>query len=133
MSQRHIPAIAAVLACLTVAACAPEPPCPAGTAPQLVTTLFFGTASKRGAVTEEQWRGFVDDTLADAFRDGFTVVDGDGFWTGSAGPLRERSKVVIVSAEHLDGDAQDRVIEAYKRRFHQESVGRSIARSCGSF
>lgn len=135
MPRGSVSLLAAVLACLAAAACAPGLPqrCPPGTAPRLVTTLFFGTATSRAPVSEAEWEGFVADTLTAAFPGGFTVLDGDGHWTGGDGPVRERAKVVIVSAERLDTDALARVIDAYSRRFHQESVGRSIAESCGGF
>ena len=44
------------------------------------TTLFFGLSRPDGEVTEEEWDAFQKNHLVPAFAEGFTVIDGDGYW-----------------------------------------------------
>jgi hypothetical protein len=144
------------LALLTLAAlagCQP-PPRPAPAAPpavaqpyrcqlpdeqrMLVAELFFGRSIRgRGPLSEAEWSAFAADTITPNFPDGFTVFDGEGQWrnpkTGQIG--RERTKILLVAALRDPGLAArlTAVIDAYKTRFHQQSVGIITRDSCGAF
>jgi predicted small lipoprotein YifL len=104
----------------------------------LVAELFFGRAIPgRGPLTEAEWAAFAADTITPNFPNGFTVFDGDGQWqnpaTGRIG--RERTKILLVAARRdptLAGRLQA-VIDAYKVRFHQQSVGTVTRDSCAAF
>ena len=130
--------VALTLAALSGAQAA-TPPCPiANERPMIEATLFFGLdIHGRGPVTAREWRRFAAEVLTRQFPDGFTVSAGEGQWrdphTGVV--VREKSKVLLVGGP----DNQDFVhaisvaADAYKRRFHQLSVGILTQRACGAF
>jgi serine/threonine protein phosphatase PrpC len=104
----------------------------------LVAELFFGRGIKGGGfVTEAEWSRFVTDTVLPSFPDGYTVFDGMGGWrdaeTGRA--ERDPTKILLVAADRapdLAGRLQN-VIDAYKTRFAQKSVGIITRDSCANF
>lgn len=117
----------------------PYAACPvAGERPLRVVHFYFGRAIKgRQALTDSEWTTFAAEVLSRNFPDGFTSYDGDGQWlslkTGMI--VRERSKIVIAAVQ---GDAAlaariRAVSDAYKNRFHQESVGVTTEDVCGAF
>ncbi len=105
--------------------------------PMTETALYFGLSGPAGSLSEDDWQGFRADVLVPAFSEGFTVIDGDGFWrnpeTGHA--ASEPSKVVIRVHERRrrDDQAMTQVIDAYKTRFEQQSVLRVDTRVCAAF
>ena len=104
----------------------------------LVTEFFFGrNIPGRGSLTDAEWAKFAADAITSNFPDGFTVLDGDGQWqnpqTGHIG--RARTKILLVAAKRSP-DLASRiaaVIDAYKARFHQQSVGVITRDSCAAF
>ena len=48
--------------------------CGASSAPQVRTTLYFGLARPKGAVTELEWQLFLRDEVTSRFPDGLTVA-----------------------------------------------------------
>ena len=104
----------------------------------LVAELFFGRGMKGHApVTDAEWAEFAAQTLTPNLPDGFTVFDGEGQWrnpqTGQI--VNARTKILIVAAERTPDLAQrlSAVIEAYKGRFRQQSVGIITRDSCLAF
>jgi hypothetical protein len=104
----------------------------------LVAELFFGRGNLgRALLTEAEWAEFTAQTIAPNFPDGFTVFDGEGRWrnpqTGRV--TAERSKILLVAAKR-EPDLAERlsaVIEAYKKRFHHQTVGIVTRDSCAAF
>lgn len=100
--------------------------------------FFFGRdVPGRGPVTEAEWADFAAHSLTDEFPDGFTVVDGAGQWFDqrSGKLIHEGSKVVIAAADP-ESDLATRigtVVDAYRREFHQQSVGVVTTPGCGAF
>ena len=98
-----------------------------------VAELFFG----RNAIDDAMWASFAADTLSEQFPDGFTVLDGRGQWR--AGPasaiVREPSTLVIVAAPDTPATRERlaAVIEAYRTRFAQQSVGLVMGNACAAF
>jgi Protein of unknown function (DUF3574) len=95
--------------------------------PELVQVdLYFGrNIGETGRVTERQFEKFLREVMTPRFPDGLTVYDADGqFLDSSSTLIRESSKVV--SLVFLDTEKNERSIEriinTYKRQFHQESV-----------
>lgn len=150
-SRRLRLCLAAVLPFLAVACAGPaEPPAGSAAPPQpytcllpteqrmLVAELFFGrTMHGRGPLTDAEWADFAAQTITLNFPDGFTVMDGDGQWqnpqTGAI--ARERTKILLVAAKREPelGRRLSAVIEAYKARFRQQSVGVITRDSCAAF
>jgi hypothetical protein len=107
--------------------------CSAAQKSWLVADLLFG----RSHVSEGAWSRFLAAEVTPRFPDGFTVLDGSGQWRapGSAKIARERSKVVMIAMPPgADNDARlQAVIDAYKTRFRQQSVGLIVRPACVSF
>lgn len=132
------------LAALTLASCATvadtfaeKDACPAGQDRLRTAQLFFGrNRGQTPAVSEADFRKFVDDELTPRFPDGLTVIDGGGQWRGPENQLiREASKVVMIVLPPR-GQASDRlqaVRAAYKARFQQDSVLLITQPACVSF
>ena len=59
------------------------------------TELYFGTAMPDGAVTDEEFRAFIDREVTPRFPDGLTVLEAEGQFRGADGILvKERSFVL---------------------------------------
>ena len=62
---------------LLLASCATAT-CPHGSTLMTSDSLFFGGPTPPGAVTEEEWAGFVDRVVAPRLPEGFTVIASRG-------------------------------------------------------
>ena len=107
--------------------------CGVSSSAQLRTTLYFGLATPKGAVTELEWQLFLRDEVTKRFPDGLTVWEAEGQWRTPAGTLdHEQSKVLLLV--HPDTTAARQsvlaVIEAYRKTFEQQSVLWESARVC---
>jgi hypothetical protein len=95
--------------------------------------LLFG----RNHVSDAAWNRFVAAEITTRFPDGLTTYDARGQWRapGSQNINRERSKVVMIAMPHSDeNDARlQQIVEAYKMRFKQQSVGLIVRPACVSF
>jgi len=104
----------------------------------LVAELFFGRKIKGGGfVTDAAWSRFAAEVITPNFPDGFTVFDGSGQWRNpQTGQIaHDPTKILLVAAKRapdLAGRLQA-VIDAYKTRFHQQSVGIVTRDSCAGF
>jgi Protein of unknown function (DUF3574) len=144
--------LGAVLLLTTLAGCAasPAPPTPPTSPPakyvcllpaeqrMLVAELFFGRAiAGRAPVTDAEWAAFAAHTITPNFPDGFTVFDGHGQWrnprTGHI--AHDPTKILLVASRRTPDLAQrlSAVVDAYKTRFHQQSVGILTRDSCAAF
>jgi hypothetical protein len=104
----------------------------------LVAELFFGRDIRgRGPLSEAEWADFAAQIVTPNFPDGFTVTDGNGQWQNPATReiTRQPTKIVLVAAPRSPDLAQrlSAVIDAYKTRFHQQSVGIITRDSCVAF
>ncbi len=113
--------------------------CPfAGQKPMLVTQLFFGRSIRhRGPVTAGEWNAFLRQHVTTLFPDGFTVYDGYGQWLNpkTQAISRDPTKVVVIATADTP-EVHSKVAElseAYRRLFHQESVGVLSVTECGAF
>jgi hypothetical protein len=138
------------LALSTLVSCTEAPQPPSQAAPQtyscllpseqrmLVAELFFGRSIRgRQPVADAEWAEFAAEIVTPNFPAGFTVSDGEGQWqnpqTHEIG--RERTKILLIAAPRSPDLAQrlSAVMEAYKVRFHQQSVGVITRDSCARF
>lgn len=101
----------------------------AQTAGMVETTLYFGLdLPEGGAVSEDQWAGFLADAVTPRFPDGFTVLDAYGQWRDPGIPdtpvVREATRVIIiVHPQTADADQAIAEIKSlYKTSFGQKSV-----------
>jgi hypothetical protein len=109
-----------------------------GQTPMIVAELFFGRAIPgRAPLTETEWRAFSDQVISPAFPDGFTSYDGEGQWrdpqTGAV--THEHTKILLVAVPPSPAlpDRLRGVIDDYRRRFDQKSVGLITRTACGAF
>ncbi|MFH8573332.1 DUF3574 domain-containing protein [Streptomyces sp. NPDC017993] len=108
-----------------------QPPQLAHGNPYVETGLFFGTARPDGgpAVTERQFRAFVDEFVTPRFPEGLTVQEGHGQYRDAHGTIeRERSYELTLfypTSRARPNDAKiEQIRAAYNKRFAQESVAR---------
>jgi hypothetical protein len=104
----------------------------------LVAELFFGRTIKGGGfVTEALWEKFLREVITTHFPDGYTVFDGVGGWRAAeaGGTARDPTKILLVAAKRSPDLAGrlNTVMDAYKTRFHQQSVGIITRDSCAAF
>ena len=109
--------------------------CGAMSSPQLRTTLYFGLARPKGAVSELEWQLFLRDEVTARFPEGLTVWEAEGQWRRADGIVdHERSKVLLLV--HPDNTAARTavrgLIERYRRTFDQRSVLWETARVCAA-
>jgi len=102
------------------------------------TQLFFGmNKPKGGAVSARDWEAFVVREVTPRFPEGFSVIDGAGFWRDGATQktISEKSKVVVrLHAPSAETDqAIGAIVEAYKVKFEQEAVLRVDRPVCAKF
>jgi hypothetical protein len=101
------------------------------------TQLFFGLVTKHGEVTAAEWKDFLARDVVPRFAEGFTVLDAQGFWLNGQlkKTISEKSKVIL--RIHPEGTPHDQaiveIIDAYKKRFAQESVLRVDRAVCAQF
>ncbi len=98
--------------------------------------MFGRNIGGKLGVTESRWTKFLNDEIVSRFPNGLTVIDAAGQWREPAHKrlIREPSKMVmILSAEDRLQEKIDGIVEAYKRRFRQDSVGVVIRPACVSF
>jgi hypothetical protein len=104
---------------------------------QIAELLFGRDIDNHVGVSEAAWRRFVAGEITPRFPDGLTVTNATGQWRDPASGkmVREPSKRVeiVLSGRADDGARLDAVVAAYKRRFHQHSVGVIIQSACVSF
>ena len=111
--------------------------CAAGLSRATTAELVFGRdIGGTTAVSEDDWKAFLDQDVTPRFPDGLSVMDVQGQWRASNGQIiREPSKVLYLV---LDGGPDDpakiaAIREGYKRRFHQDSVLLITRPACVSF
>jgi hypothetical protein len=153
--MRTVRAILTAAVPLWLAACVQPPAAPAAPPPaaapapsaclmpnqekMLVAELFFGRiAAGRLNVTDAEWAKFLADTITPNFPAGLTVFDGYGQsrnpTTGLIG--REAKVKVVLIAVDPTPDVPARlnaVMDGYKARFRQRSVGLITREECAGF
>jgi hypothetical protein len=112
--------------------------CTPGQVQMLKAELLFGrNIGGRLGVTEHRWAKFLAAEVTPRFPDGLTVLDGSGHRRDAARRriVREPSKIVMIV---MPDDERTRaaiatIVEAYKKRFRQQSVGVLTRPVCAAF
>ncbi len=111
--------------------------CPTGQSRAETVEMVFGrNEGDRLAVSEADWRSFIDEEVTPRFPDGLSVMDVQGQWRAPGGSLvREPSKIIYLV---LDGGPDDpakiaHIRDSYKQRFRQKSVLLVSQKACVSF
>ena len=114
----------------------PAAPCAPGQQAMRAELLYFGTAMPQGSVSSEDWRGFVDEVVTPRFPDGLTAWPASGQWRSADGAaVREASWVLNIVHKPDAGSetAIAEIVDACKKRFHQEAVLRIGSAACVAF
>jgi hypothetical protein len=115
------------------AALAQQPECTGNQKPWVVAELLFGL----DRVNERSWSRFLATEITPRFPDGLTVYDAKGQWRAPsrAAITRQRSKVVMIAMPPAADNTTrlQQIIESYKTRFRQQSVGLIMHPACVSF
>jgi Protein of unknown function (DUF3574) len=131
-------AFAALGVMLAAQASAQTITCTANHTSMMQAELLFGrNIDGRHGVTERAWARFLAEEITPRFPDGLTVYDAAGQYreNPAAKIVRERSKIVMILVESGDISMQriGQIVDAYKKRFRQKSVGVVIKPACVSF
>jgi hypothetical protein len=144
-------ALSMLAGCAATPSAAPPEPAPAAAVPppyqcilpseqrMLVAELFFGRdRAGHRLVSDREWTDFLDTVITPNFPDGLTVFDGYGQWRNPETGIIGRSphvKIVLIAVKRSPElpDRLNTVIEAYKARFQQKSVGIITRDSCAAF
>jgi len=96
--------------------------------------LYFGVGQESGdssreqtdAISETQWRAFLDKEVTPRFPDGLTVFDAYGQWLFRGAPQPERLRTKVLVVLHEDTPQRRNDIEAirlaWKQATHHQSV-----------
>ncbi len=104
----------------------------------LEVQLFFGRdIPGGGTVSDAQWSDFAATIVTPNFPAGFSVTDSNGQWrdTQTGKVIREPSEIVVIIAPEGPALASGigKVVNAYRARFHQQSVGVVTRPVCAAF
>ena len=124
-----------LLATALAAGCASTPGPVCGSGKQAVTdTLYFGTDSPDGPVSDEQWEAFLQEVVTPRFPAGLTTWRAQGQWRGADGNIVSEGSHVLQFLRFGGADAQavTEIADAYRKRFSQEAVLRIQTHSCAS-
>ena len=123
---------------VALSGCTALPQVCSGSAEPMVTAemLFGRKVGDRLGVSEAAFANFVAAEVTPRFPDGLTVIDARGQWREASGAVvREPSKVVLLTFRDDAGKRAglDAIADAYKRRFHQQSVLTTMRSVCATF
>ena len=128
----------AVLTLALLSACASNPAslCAPGQQAAIQDTLYFGTGRVHGgAVTPQEWEGFVRDEIAPRFPQGFSILEAQGQWRNADGSIAHEQTHILQllhSVDERNERAVGEIADRYKTRFEQEAVLRVRAAACMS-
>ncbi|MGO9135241.1 MAG: DUF3574 domain-containing protein [Methylovirgula sp.] len=110
-----------------------ESACQPPAKPMARLELIFGAGR---TVSERRFMAFLGKEVTPRFPDGLSLFSGYGQWRNGDGKiLRESSRLLLIwYVQDAQSDAKIEAIrQAYKKRFHQQSVLRADGVSCVSF
>ncbi len=105
--------------------------------PMVETMLFLGRARPGGVVSEEEFTRFIEAEVVPRWRQGFTILSGQGLWYSEQRHITEREPSHVLVRFHDGGQAASADIEtiraAYIRTFTQDAVLRTDRLTCADF
>jgi len=121
----------------TATAAEGRPACPSGLKPVTSAELFFGAEMRGGGdVSDADWQAFLAAEVTPRFPEGLTTWNADGRWRAPSGvQTHEKSRVLllILSGRRNERAKLGALMDAYKTRYHQLSVGLVEHADCASF
>ena len=106
-------------------------------APMVETMLFMGLARPGGSVSRFEFQRFVETEVAPRWKEGFTILDGQGLWLSEQRGITEREPSRVLVRFH-DGSAEasaqvEAIRDAYIKTFEQDAVLRTDRQTCADF
>ena len=101
------------------------------------TMLFLGLARPGGSVSEEEFGRFVEAEVVPRWKEGFTILQGQGLWYSEQRQITEREPSRVLVRFH-DGSQEassgiEAIRAAYIRAFTQDAVLRTDRVACADF
>lgn len=110
--------------------------CPDGLTKFNKVSLYFGTSTNEGIITNEEWSNFLDEIVTPNFPEGMTIHDTYGQWKRPDGGIVKEPGKVIVHIYDINEDKSENInaiINGFKERFQAQSVIWEADIICGSF
>lgn len=105
--------------------------------PMVETMLFLGLARPGGSVSTDEFNSFVEREVAPRWKEGFTILEGQGMWLSEQRNITEREPSRVLIRFHNGGQAASAEIEAirnaYIKTFEQDAVLRTDRATCADF
>src|SRR3990167_8560609 len=97
--------------------------------PMVETMLFRGLARPGGSVSGFEFQQFVEAEVAPRWKEGFTILEGQGLWLSEQRGITEREPSRVLVRFH-DGSADasagvEAIRDAYIRTFEQDALLRT--------
>jgi hypothetical protein len=101
------------------------------------TMLFLGMARPGGSVSEEEFSRFVETEVTPRWKEGYTILQGQGLWFSEQRQITEREPSRVLVRFH-DGSQEasagiESIRAAYIRAFTQDAVMRTDRMACADF
>lgn len=105
--------------------------------PMVETMLFLGMARPGGSVSRFEFGEFVEKEVATRWKEGFTILEGQGLWFSEQRNITEREPSRVLIRFH-DGSAKasadiEAIRDAYIKAFEQDAVLRTDRMTCADF
>ena len=102
--------------------------------PMVETMLFLGMARPGGSVSRFEFQQFVETEVAPRWKEGFTILEGQGLWLSEQRGITEREPSRVLVRFH-DGSTDasagvEAIRDAYIRTFEQDAVLRTDRTTC---
>lgn len=99
--------------------------------------LFLGMARPGGSVSRYEFQDFVEREVAPRWKEGFTILEGQGLWLSEQPGITEREPSRALVRFH-DGSAEasagvEAIRDAYIKTFEQDAVLRTDRSTCADF
>lgn len=112
------------------------PACQVGE-PMVETMLFLGLARPGGSVSRFEFNTFVEREVAPRWKEGFTLLEGQGMWLSEQRNITEREPSRVLVRFHDGSESASSDIEAirnaYIKAFEQDAVLRTDRATCADF
>lgn len=132
-------ALAMLSGCVSVSevrTVAASPTCAIGQ-PMVETMLYLGRLRPGGSISRYEFAQFVEREVVPRWKEGFTVLDGQGLWLSDQRGVTERERSQVLVRLHDGSAAASADIEAiraaYIKAFDQDAVLRTDRATCADF
>lgn len=105
--------------------------------PMVETTLYMGMLRPGGSISHYDFQQFVEKEVAPRWKEGFTILEGEGLWLSERRNITEREPSHVLVRLHDGGASASADIEAirgaYIKQFEQDAVLRTDRATCADF